>query len=248
MTDRNLPAKRGSGKKSNDVLERIRNATPAKQTDSSAIADRAALHAAALKPRRPRLVFAMDATASRQGAWDEAKKATDTLFTALPGELDIALAVHSGSTVKVFTDFSNDVATFRDHAASVSCVAGMTRLVDIMGKTRSHSDVRVFLYIGDCFEESERDAYAAADAFRARGIRAIMMHDSKGGGGPNDRQVFEEIARRTGGVCIDFHGGDRQGLKDIFEAVAVLAAGGIKALEQRKGQLPGAAKLLPYLK
>src|SRR5436189_116280 len=48
---------------------------------------------------RPRLVFAVDATASREPAWAAARQVTDALVKALPGELDIALAVHGGSRV-----------------------------------------------------------------------------------------------------------------------------------------------------
>lgn len=248
MSNEKLPAKRGSAvsAKTSQFLERVRNATPAKKVANS-VSDRAALRTAALTPRRPRLVFALDATASRQAAWNEAKKATDALFTAMPGELDIALAVHSGGTVRTFSDFSNDIQRFRDQAAGVRCEAGNTRLVDLMQEAREHPDVRVFLYIGDHFEEHPDDAYAAAAVFKARGIRAIMMHDTKSGR-LQDREVFEEIARLTGGVCLDFYGGDQKAMKDIFEAVAVLAAGGIKMLEQRRTTLIGAAKLLPYLK
>ena len=43
-----------------------------------------------------RLVFAVDATASRSAAWEAAKELTDALFQALPGTLDVALAVHGG--------------------------------------------------------------------------------------------------------------------------------------------------------
>lgn len=146
----------------------------------------------------------------------------------------------------MFSDFSNDVQRFRDLAAGVRCMAGTTQLIPLMQKTRQHPDVKVFLYVGDCFEESEAEAYEAADALKARGIRAVMLHDASSGD-IAARQVFEEIAKRTGGVCVDFHGGDRQGMRDIFEAVTVLAVGGVKLLQQRRAQLPGAAKLLPYL-
>ena len=48
-------------------------------------------------PERPRLVFGFDATASREPAWATARQVTDALVRALPGELDVALAVHGGS-------------------------------------------------------------------------------------------------------------------------------------------------------
>ena len=54
-------------------------------------------------PPRPRLVFAVDATASREPAWAAARQVTDALVKALPGALDVALAVHGGSRVHTFT-------------------------------------------------------------------------------------------------------------------------------------------------
>jgi len=242
MTDSKLPAKRGA---SGSTLDRIRNAKPSTAIAGST-ANKAALRAAAVAARRPRLVFAIDATASREPAWEAAKQTTDSLFSALPGELDVALAVHGGGTVRQFSAFSSDLQRFRDLAAAVTCQAGHTQMVQLMERTRTHPDVKVFVYIGDCFEESEDAAYEAADAMKARGTKAIMLHDAMTGTS-HARQVFEEIARRTGGVCVDFHGGDKQEMKDIFEAVAVLAVGGVKLLEQRRAQLPGAAKLLPHL-
>lgn len=253
MTDSNdspkLPVRvdksASTGKKSK-ALDRIRAATPARPLAEGL--RRADLLTAAIAPQlRPRLVFAFDATASREPAWDTAREVTDALFTALPGELDVALAVHGGGQVHTFTDFSPDVHLFRDQAASVRCQAGSTALVSLMEKVRMHAGVKVLLYIGDCFEEVPSAALEQADALRLRGVRTILFHDASTGD-PTARAVFEEIARRTGGVCLDFHDSNPADLRDILEAVAVLAYGGIKLLEQKKGLLPGARRLLPYLK
>jgi hypothetical protein len=78
-------------------------------------------------------------------------------------------------------------------------------------------------------------------------VRAILFHDASTGD-QKARDVFEEIARRTGGACLDFYAAKPDDLRDILEAVAVLAYGGVNLFEQKKGQLPGARRLLPYLK
>ncbi len=105
-------------------------------------------------PRGPRLIFAVDATASREPAWAVARRVTDALVKALPGELDVALAVHGGSRVHTFTPFTKDAATLRDRAAGVACEAGLTRLLPILSASLKHQGVRVVVYIGDVFEES----------------------------------------------------------------------------------------------
>ena len=252
MTDSNdspkLPARVGKSagnEKKSKALDRIRAATPARP-----LADglrRADLLTAAIAPQqRPRLVFAFDATASREPAWDTAREVTDALFTALPGQLDVALAVHGGGRVHTFTGFSSDARLFRDQAAAVQCQAGGTALVNLMEQVRTHAGIKVMLYIGDCFEETPAAAFEQADALRLRGVRAILFHDASTGD-HKARAVFEEIARRTGGACLDFYGARPSDLRDILEAVAVLAYGGVKLLEAKKGQLPGARRLLPFV-
>jgi hypothetical protein len=52
---------------------------------------------------RAGLVFGFDATASREPAWAAARQVTDALVQALPGELDVALAVHGGGRLHTFT-------------------------------------------------------------------------------------------------------------------------------------------------
>ena len=86
-------------------------------------------------PRRPRLVFGFDATASREPAWAMARTVTDALVRALPGELDVALAVHGGSMLHTFTEFTSDANTLRDRAAGIRCIAGTTRLLPILSRS-----------------------------------------------------------------------------------------------------------------
>ena len=68
---------------------------------------------------RPRLIFGFDATASREPAWATARTVTDALVKALPGELDVALAVHGGSMLHTFTEFTADPNRLRDRAAGI---------------------------------------------------------------------------------------------------------------------------------
>src|SRR6516165_2521086 len=75
----------------------------------------------ALREERARLVFAVDATASRSAAWEAAKQLTDILFEAIPGKLNVALAVHGGGRVHTFTAFTDDAGRLRDMAMGIRC-------------------------------------------------------------------------------------------------------------------------------
>jgi hypothetical protein len=209
--------------------------------------ERAALRTAAAQNRpRARLVFAVDATASRSAAWDTARRVTDTLFQALPGQLDVALAVHGGDRVHTFTEFVSDPNVLRDTAAGISCVGGHTKLIDIMQRTSDARDVKVLLYIGDSFEESIEQAREAADALKARGVRLIVLHDLPGENKAAG-DVFADLARRADGLVLPFDAGAAARIREILEAVAVLAVGGVKLLERKKTTLAAAPLLLSRL-
>jgi len=201
----------------------------------------------AVTPTRPRLIFGFDATASREPAWDTARKVTDSLFRALPGELDVALAVHGGSLLHTFTDFTSNPATLRDRAAAIRCISGRTQLLPILSRALAAQGVRVVTYIGDVFEESPARGRKLADAMGARGIRLIVLHDVADWLARRDAEQFQDLARRTGGCVLPFDANAPDRLRELLAAVAVYAVGGTELLERKRADLPGAALLLRHL-
>nr|WP_294523727.1 hypothetical protein [uncultured Rhodopila sp.] len=198
-------------------------------------------------PKRPRLVFAVDATASREPAWAAARRVTDALVKALPGELDVALAVHGGGRVHTFTGFTNDANTLRDRAAGVECISGHTRLLPILSASGKQAGVRVVVYVGDVFEESVSQGRRLADAMGVAGTKLIVLHDTADPAARRDAEVFWDLAKRTGGCVLPFDASAPGRLRDILSAVAVYAVGGEKLLRERRHELPGAVALLENL-
>jgi len=197
---------------------------------------------------RPRLVFGFDATASREPAWEMARTVTDSLVRALPGELDVALAVHGGSMLHTFTEFTADARTLRDRAAGIRCIAGHTRLLSILSRSLASPGVRVVIYIGDVFEESLARGRRLADEMGARGIRLIVLHDVADWAARRDAEVFLDLARRTGGCVLPFDPSAPDRLRDILSAAAAYAVGGEALLQEKRGELPGATMLLEHLR
>ncbi len=243
------PRQRGTG-----VLARLKAlATDAASSVASAAASlpKALAHAEPPEetgaPVRPRLVFAVDATASREPAWAAARQVTDALVKALPGELDVALAVHGGARVHTFTAFTSDANTLRDRAAGVSCAAGMTRLLPILSTSLHRPGVRVVIYIGDVFEEKMSEGRPLADALGARGTKLIVLHDTANPSARRDAEIFWDLAKRTGGCVLPFDASAPGRLRDLLSAVAVLAVGGETMLRERRHALPGATALLENL-
>jgi hypothetical protein len=199
-------------------------------------------------PTRPRLIFGFDATASREPAWAAARDVTDALVKALPGELDVALAVHGGSFLHTFTAFSADPNTLRDRAASIRCMAGSTRLLSILNRALSNPGVRVVTYIGDVFEESPTRGQRLADAMGLKGIKLIVFHDTHDWNARRDAEVFLDLARRTGGCVLPFDTSAPARLRELLAAVAVYAVGGEEMLEEKRDEMPGAVMLLEHLR
>jgi hypothetical protein len=197
---------------------------------------------------RPRLIFGFDATASREPAWATARNVTDSLVQALPGELDVALAVHGGSLLHTFTEFTANPNTLRDRAAGIRCIAGHTRLLAILSRALSNPGVRVVTYIGDVFEESLRRGQNLADAMGLKSIRLIVLHDTTDWNARRDAEVFLDLARRTGGCVLPFDANAPARLRELLAAVAVYAVGGEELLEEKRDEMPGAVVLLEHLK
>jgi len=182
---------------------------------------------------RPRLVFGFDATASREPAWATARQVTDALVRTLPNELDVALAVHGGSHLHTFTEFTADPNRLRDRAAGIACRAGMTRLLPILRRSLASPGVRVVIYIGDVFEESPTRGRTLADEMGRRGMRLIVLHDTADWMARRDAELFLDLARRTGGCVLPFDANAPDRLREILGAAAAYAVGGTTLLRQR---------------
>jgi hypothetical protein len=198
-------------------------------------------------PTRPRLVFGFDATASREPAWAVARLVTDALVRALPGELDVALAVHGGGHLHTFTDFTANPAALRDRAASVQCLSGPTRMLPILARALAAPGVRVVTYIGDVFEESPARGRKLADDMGRRSIKLFVLHDVADWNARRDAELFVDLARRTGGCVLPFDAAAPERLRELLAAIAVYAVGGADLLEKQRRTLPAAALLLRHL-
>ena len=117
---------------------------------------------------RARLIFALDATASREATWDRACHIQGELFETTEGGLDVQLVFYRGFRE---CKASRWLANARDlHAAMrrVSCVGGNTQtgrvLLHALNETKSRK-VSALVFVGDAMEEKVDDLRAARSAF-----------------------------------------------------------------------------------
>ena len=116
---KNLPAKSNRA----SFLDKVRSAKAI-----SATSKQETLQKAITNDSHPRLLFAMDATASREQSWNIAKEITGAMFEAVPGALDVALAYQGGGRLREVTPFSSNAKAFLDKVQQVRCIAGVTAL------------------------------------------------------------------------------------------------------------------------
>ncbi len=240
--NKNLPARRVRA----TFLDQVRSSKaltgePKKQTLAKAIDCE----------QRPRLLFAMDATASREASWNVAKEITGAMFEAVPGALDVALAYHGGGRLQELTSFSTNAKAFREQIHLVSCQAGRTALNHILDNALKIPRLKALIYVGDCFEESAIEAVELAQQLKLKGVRCFMFHDqspqSQGYNTDTARIVFEQIAQITGGALFPFDETSPMAVRELLEAIAVYAPHGLKALKalaQKNQTLPAARLLL----
>lgn len=184
--------------------------------------------------KRGRLIFAMDATASREPSWDQASQIQVAMFreTRDLGGLDVQLVYFRGFHEFEVAPWCRDSSELLPRMSRVHCAAGLTQL----GRVLHHAQVEArkgrvdaLVYVGDSMEES-RDALAGlAGELGLLGVPAFVFQEGRD---PEAEASFRDIARLTGGAWCPFDASSPQLLHDLLSAVAVFAAGGRKALEQ----------------
>ncbi|MEE9545615.1 MAG: VWA domain-containing protein [Rhodospirillales bacterium] len=183
--------------------------------------------------RRGRLIFAMDATASREPTWDRAAHIQGEMFveTAALGGLEIQMAYYRGFGEFKVSPWLTESAELNRLMTSVFCLAGQTQIGKVLrhaiGETQKMK-VNALVFVGDSIEEDVDELGAIAGELGLLGVPAFMFHE---GGNPLTAFAFQQIAHLTKGAYCCFDSGSAHQLGELLSAVAVYAAGGRPALE-----------------
>lgn len=220
---------------------------PAKSGTSAGSGDVAAFlaEARALAPSagdgRGRLIFALDATMSRQPTWDRALQLQGEMFGAAAkvGGLDIQLVYFRGFNECRASRWVGDAAALRDLMTGIDCRGGSTQIGKVLSFARTETGkrkVNALVFVGDAQEEVIDDLAAKAGELGLLGVRLFMFQEGR------DAVVergFRDLARLSGGAYARFDPNAADELRRLLTAAAVYAAGGLKALQKN-----AAARLL----
>ena len=201
---------------------------------------------AATAGKRGRLIFALDATMSRQPTWDTACALQADMFreAASIGGLDIQLVYFRGLGECRASAWVAGTERLAELMSGIDCRGGHTQIGKVLSHARQeHGKQRVqaLVFVGDAMEEAIDDLCAAAGELGLLGVPLFMFQE---GGDPVAESAYREIARLSRGAYCRFDTGAAHELRELLRAVAAYAAGGIKALADLSARKSSGARLL----
>jgi hypothetical protein len=192
-----------------------------------------------------RLIFALDATASRKPTWDIAGRLTGDMIreAASVGSLSLQLVYFRGGSDgprECFaTNWMSDPICLSGIMASVECRAGRTQISRVLAHTRRETvkaKIGALVLIGDACEPVDDNLDRLCSQAVDLGKLMTPIFAFQEGRDAASESAFRKIASLSGGAYGRFDAGAATQLGELLKAVALFAVGGTTALEGRKNE------------
>lgn len=195
-----------------------------------------------------RLLFALDATMSRQPTWDLACQLQAEMFETVAdtGGLNVQLIYFRGFGECKASKWVSDARGLAGLMTGIDCRGGHTQISKIFSHVRSEHKTRrinAVVYVGDAMEE---DIDALAQKAGEIGLLGCPIFLFQEGHDPTAERAFREFARLSKGAYAKFDAAAPRELAALLRAVAAYASGGRAALKLQGGA--PAHKLLEQLR
>jgi hypothetical protein len=195
------------------------------------------------RQNQPRLLFAIDATASRQPTWDSACQQQQAMFreAARIASLRVQLCYYRGFNEFFASDWLDSTEQLGRLMGRVYCQGGHTQIARLLRHAQaehSRDSVRAMVFIGDAVEENPDTLCNLAGQCGLRSLPLFMFQE---GQDPAVERCFRQMSRVSRGAYAHFDQDSAGTLASLLGAVASFAAGGRRALENQGGE---SAKLL----
>ena len=199
--------------------------------------------AAKIAPREGepgRLVFALDATMSRQPTWDAACRLQGEMFREVgragAGMLAVQLVYFRSMSECRASAWVSDTDALADLMSGIQCRGGLTQIGKVLTHVRregaktgeGEGRINALVFVGDAMEEEIDTLAHRAGELGLLGVPAFMFQEGRD---PKAERAFREIARLTRGAYMRFDQGAAAELGRLLRAVARFATGGRRALE-----------------
>lgn len=183
--------------------------------------------------RPGRLIFAMDATASRAPTWDMACDLQGKMFTEANriGELELQLVFFRGYRECKSSKWLNNPIDLLRLMTSVRCLAGRTQIERVLQhalKETRRQPVDALVYVGDSMEEPIDKIGELAGQLKLVNLPLFLFQE---GHDISTSEAFRQFAQLSGGAHCSFDESSASQLEKLLAAVAMYAAGGKNAMK-----------------
>ena len=146
---------------------------------------------------RGRLIFALDATASRQSTWDTAAHLQGEMFhtVAAVGSLDMQLVYYRGLSECRASKWIPHPEQMGKTMSQIICNAGETQIEKILIHAKKETKllrVSALVFVGDAIEENPDVVVHEAGELGRLGVPAFMFQEGRD---PVAEQTFRDVAR-----------------------------------------------------
>lgn len=186
-----------------------------------------------------RIIFALDATMSRQPTWDRAMRLQASMFEAVSGAggesgLNVQLVYFRGYNECRASKWVIRSSALRDLMTGIECRGGQTQIGKVLthaNKEAAKGKIDALVFIGDAMEENVDLLCRKAGEIGMKGTRCFFFQE---GNDPVTENAFREMARLTRGAWFRLGPNSAKELAELLGAIAVYARGGMKALQASK--------------
>ncbi len=174
------------------------------------------------------LLFAMDATMSRQPTWDMAITLQAGMFTAIPknAALQVQLLYFRGMGECRASKWVVDAEALARLMSGIACRGGDTQIGKVFSHARAeHKKRRInaVVFVGDAIEENVDALASQAGELGLLGLPLFLFQE---GQDSRVEAAFREFARLSKGAYARFDSSAPQHLAELLKAVAAFASGG----------------------
>ena len=181
-----------------------------------------------------RLIFALDATASREPTWHVARTMHQALFDVATEDATFALQLCYFRGLMQFeaTPWMSKPGPLLDALNAVYCQGGATQIELVLrhalGEFEGSSSIKAIVYIGDACEENPDTLNALAVQCRLAKRPLLLFQE---GSDATASRCFASMAALSGGAHVQLDDASRDRLRELLKSAVRFVLGGRKALQ-----------------
>ena len=193
-----------------------------------------------------RIIFSLDATASRSVTWDIASDIQAKMFVEAEtfGNLLVQLVYYRGFDQCKFSNWISSPTKLKFLMSKVSVLPGRTQILRVLKhaiRENKKTSVNALVFIGDAFEEEIDPLADLSGQLGVYGVPIFIFHE---GNNTHASDAFKYLCKLSKGAYFPFDNSSPDVLKDLLGAIGIYATGGLDALIKNEEKFTTPLKVL----